>query len=60
MTIVRIVNERDLPCEVAKAILLFTPVPTGLKLKLIHSLKKNNKKTEDRSMSAAGAHAIQF
>jgi hypothetical protein len=29
-------------------------------MKLIHSLKKNNKKIEEGSMSAAGAHAVEF
>jgi hypothetical protein len=31
-----------------------------LKMKLIHSLKKNSKKKEGWSMSAAGAHAVEF
>lgn len=29
-------------------------------MKLIHSLKKDSKKNEDQSMSAAGAHAVEF
>lgn len=29
-------------------------------MKLIHSLKKDIKKKKDRSMSAAGAHAVEF